>query len=203
MAAYEKLTGRKCVHLGLLQSLNPGESHFAVSVDGITQDGVLVEVKCPFSRIPNSTVPEHYVPQVQFMLHCLDIETCDFVQFVPGDVWTEEVLIVTRVLRDREWMAKAKPVLDLFWQDVEFLRGRPEWELRLPEEDERLDKRLRSIRKRASRTTTYSYLGECIEIDIPKKSMLSAASLQDEIAEYDAHVKADLQRLAARFNGEE
>lgn len=151
---YENHVGRVVVPFGLLKSVNENEPFYAASPDGITQDGLLVEVKCPFSRVPTEEVPAYYLPQLQFSMHIFDIEACDFIQYVPETTWTNEVFIVTRVQRDRAWMDAARPVLEAFWNEVLRLRGKPMWELELPEDDARLDPSLRPPAKRTKHAAT-------------------------------------------------
>ena len=46
---YEQITGKTVIQFGLLS----GSTSFqclAASVDGITTDGIVVEIKCPYSR---------------------------------------------------------------------------------------------------------------------------------------------------------
>lgn len=115
---YEALSGEKCLEFGLLESINPGEEYLAGSPDGITASGRLIEVKCPWRRVPTSVVPEMYIYQVQFLMHTLHLADCDFIQYVPEGFWSSETLIVTRVVRDDYfWQAKA-PVLRRFWDEV-------------------------------------------------------------------------------------
>jgi hypothetical protein len=78
------------------------------------------------SRKIEPNVPKHYWPQVQLQLEITDLEECDFVQYRPGDTESAppkpEEFVVVRVHRDREWFAKALPVLERVWQRV--LKGR-------------------------------------------------------------------------------
>ncbi len=62
-------------------------------------------------RKPTSKIPRHYIAQVQILLEITDLEEADFVQFVPGD---QEVFIVTRVKRDREWFKEKRVILESF-----------------------------------------------------------------------------------------
>ena len=51
------------------------------SPDGITSDGTLVEIKCPFKRkIKDGIVPFHYYLQCMLQLEVCDLETCDFLE---------------------------------------------------------------------------------------------------------------------------
>jgi putative phage-type endonuclease len=50
------------------------------SPDGITPDGVMLEIKCPFSRKINGTVPFHYWQQIMIQLFCSNLDVCDFLE---------------------------------------------------------------------------------------------------------------------------
>lgn len=190
-ARYERHVGKKCINLGLIPSLNPGEEHYAASVDGVTADGTLVEFKCPYSRIPTDEVPAYYVPQVQFMMNIFNLERCDFVQFVPETSWTHEVLIVTRINRDREWMETVRPMIDGFWRDVCELRSRPAWELSLPNHDSRLDPRL-ACKKRAV-PTSVRLLGTNI-VTIDTGSSIDYVFLAESVALHERFTEEESRR---------
>ena len=115
---YEKLTGNKVLEFGLLESINEGEEFLAGSPDGITSTGILIEVKCPFRRIPNGTVPDHYMHQLQTLMHILDLQECDFVEYCPATIWQDEILSIVRVPRDDQFWFRIYPKILSFWQDV-------------------------------------------------------------------------------------
>lgn len=51
----------------------------AASPDGITPDGIMIEIKCPKSRkIDESRVPIHYWVQTQIQMESIDLDFCDF-----------------------------------------------------------------------------------------------------------------------------
>mmetsp|Transcript_2479 Transcript_2479/g.7599 ORF Transcript_2479/g.7599 Transcript_2479/m.7599 type:complete len:493 (+) Transcript_2479:37-1515(+) len=115
---YEERYNTKCLTFGLLESLNPGEEFLAGSPDGITVDGRLIEVKCPFYRTPTEVVPHYYVYQVQFLMHTLQLPDCDFIQYVPWKIYQPEIFIVTRIEYDPGFWYKHYPALRSFWDDV-------------------------------------------------------------------------------------
>lgn len=119
LAAYEKKSGKKLwpEDMGLL--CHDEYPCIGGSPDGITLDGILVELKCPLSReIIPGYIPEHYVAQVQVCMEICNLETCHFVQYRPGSTWCDEVLDITVVKRDREWWARSLPVLLDFVEEV-------------------------------------------------------------------------------------
>ena len=122
---YDQKFNRKSHEIGLVQHRE--YPWLGASPDGVTEDGILVEIKCPISRKIESKVPKHYWPQVQLQLEITDLEECDFVQYKPariedGVLRSPEEFVVTRIQRDREWFARALPVLERVWQRV--LKGR-------------------------------------------------------------------------------
>jgi len=123
---YEALTGEKVVEFGLLESINPGEEYLAGSPDGITASGRLIEIKCPFRRVPTDSVPEHYKYQLQFLMQILDLPICDFIQLVPETHWTSETFIITVVKRDPYWWKQKVPMIRRFWDEVLEVRAAQE-----------------------------------------------------------------------------
>ena len=118
---YDAKYNRKSHEIGLVQHRE--YPWLGASPDGVTEDGILVEIKCPLSRKIEAKVPKHYWPQVQLQLEITDLEECDFVQYRPAKNESSEAeFVVVRVQRDREWFAKALPVLERVWQRV--LKGR-------------------------------------------------------------------------------
>lgn len=115
---YEQMTGEKQIEFGLLESLNENEKFLAGSPDGITASGRLLEVKCPFRRIPTNEVPDHYKYQVQFLMQILNIDVCDFIQYVPETTWKSETFIITTLKRDKYWWQAKLPTITRFWDEV-------------------------------------------------------------------------------------
>lgn len=55
--------------------------HFlGASPDGITPDGVMVEIKCPSSRVIDGVIPDGYYCQVQGQLEVCELDRCDFLE---------------------------------------------------------------------------------------------------------------------------
>ena len=118
---YDQKFNRKSHEIGLVQHRE--YPWLGASPDGITEDGILVEIKCPMSRKIEAKVPKHYWPQVQLQLEITDLEECDFVQYRPAKNESSEAeFVVVRVQRDRDWFVRALPVLERVWQRV--LKGR-------------------------------------------------------------------------------
>lgn len=55
--------------------------HFGASPDGITELGVMVEIKCPYMRkIQDGVIPPKYYTQMQGQLAVCDLDECDYVE---------------------------------------------------------------------------------------------------------------------------
>ena len=114
---YDEKTGRKSHEIGLVQHRE--YPWLGASPDGVTEDGLLIEIKCPLTRKIEKKVPSYYLPQVQLQLEITDLEECDFIQYKPGP---PEEYVVIRVKRDREWFAKNLPAMRIAWDRI--VKGR-------------------------------------------------------------------------------
>jgi hypothetical protein len=66
---------------GAAPLLHPELAGFGASPDGITEDGIMLEIKCPYSRVPVAgEVPKAYRAQVQGQLEVCGLEECDFLE---------------------------------------------------------------------------------------------------------------------------
>jgi len=77
---YEKRTGKKVTDFGCLR--HPSEDNFFIgaSPDGISDDGVMLEIKCPPKRTIGQIPPNYYWAQMQGQLEVCDLERCDFLE---------------------------------------------------------------------------------------------------------------------------
>ena len=85
---------------------HPVHKFLGGSPDGVSESGLLIEIKCPMSRkIEPGVVPEHYLPQLQLCMEILDLEEARFIEYKPAETnWPRpEEFSVTVVKRDREW----------------------------------------------------------------------------------------------------
>jgi putative phage-type endonuclease len=114
---YDERTGRKSHEIGLVQHRK--YPWLGASPDGVTEDGLLIEIKCPLTRKIEAKVPKHYLPQVQLQLEITDLEECDFVQYRPAKTeGAEPEFVVVRVKRDREWFSKNLPAMKAAWDRI-------------------------------------------------------------------------------------
>lgn len=55
--------------------------HFGASPDGINELGIMIEIKCPYSRkIIDGYIPEKYLMQIQGQLAVCNLNECDYVE---------------------------------------------------------------------------------------------------------------------------
>lgn len=111
---YDSMNNTKTYEIGLL--VHDKYKWLGGSPDGVTEDGILIEIKCP-KKISNK-IPDYYYPQVQLLLEIMDLEECDFVQFCDS---TNQFKVI-RVPRSREWFEEKLPIMDEFWKTVLYKR---------------------------------------------------------------------------------
>jgi putative phage-type endonuclease len=59
---------------------HPTINFLGASPDGITNDGIMLEIKCPSSRIIDGIIPTGYYCQVQMQLEVCELDRCDFLE---------------------------------------------------------------------------------------------------------------------------
>lgn len=111
---YDKETNSKTHEIGLL--VHPEHKWLGGSPDGVTEDGILVEIKCP--KKISTSVPVYYMPQIQLLMEIMDLEECDFIQYCEE----KDQMKIIRVQRDREWFKEKLPIMDAFWKRVLYKR---------------------------------------------------------------------------------
>jgi putative phage-type endonuclease len=76
---YSHINNKKIHEFGLV--INDDIQYFGASPDGITEDGIMIEIKCPYSRkIVNGEIPEKYYYQIQGQLAVCNLEDCDYIE---------------------------------------------------------------------------------------------------------------------------
>ncbi len=75
---YEYRNKTQVIEFGCIR--HPTISHLGASPDGITSDGVMVEIKCPSSRVIDGIIPDVYYCQVQGQLEVCELDRCDFLE---------------------------------------------------------------------------------------------------------------------------
>ena len=81
--------------------IHPRMSHVGASPDGITDAGVMVEIKCPFQRRINGEVPYQYYCQIQGQLdvcglRCCDYLECEFDKYDGEDAFWRDALLLAK-----------------------------------------------------------------------------------------------------------
>jgi len=118
---YSEKYNKKVLPFGLL--IHPEYPWLGGSPDGITTDGILLEVKCPLSRkIVMGEVPHHYLSQVLLNLEITNLDLGHFIEFIPGKNDNDYIMNVVEVHRDRQWFSKELPKIKEFWDNVLFYR---------------------------------------------------------------------------------
>jgi len=114
---YSEIKNKKVLSFGLI--IHPEHKWLGGSPDGITTDGILLEVKCPLTRkIVPGEVPHHYLAQVLINLEVCNLEIAHFIEFVPGKSDSDYQINIVTVHRDREWFAEKLSILKEFWDSV-------------------------------------------------------------------------------------
>ena len=76
---YSTMNNKEVFEFGLI--INEDIKHFGASPDGITEDGVMIEIKCPFTRkIIDGNIPEKYYYQIQGQLAVCNLKDCDYIE---------------------------------------------------------------------------------------------------------------------------
>lgn len=86
---YEIRNGTTVYEFGILQ--HPKYDFLGASPDGITSDGIMIEIKCPFKRkLIIGKVPENYMTQIQGQLEVCDLSLCDYLECQIEEYKSEE-----------------------------------------------------------------------------------------------------------------
>jgi putative phage-type endonuclease len=75
---YEKRQFTHIHDFGLI--LHPAFSFFGASPDGITDNGIMLEIKCPHRRVIDGHIGDQYYYQMQGQLEVANLEECDFLE---------------------------------------------------------------------------------------------------------------------------
>jgi putative phage-type endonuclease len=72
---------------------HPTIPFLAASPDGVSSDGRMVEIKCPYSRMPSGKPKIQYWIQMQLQMECCDMEVCDFLDIVIREYGNREAYL--------------------------------------------------------------------------------------------------------------
>ena len=74
---------------GLICDTN--NEHFGASPDGINELGIMLEIKCPYSRkIVDGVIPDKYKMQIQGQLAVCKLKECDYIECIFKSLESEE-----------------------------------------------------------------------------------------------------------------
>ena len=120
------------IEFGLIP--HPKYPWLGASPDGITEKGVMLEIKCPVSRAITGIPPLYYWIQMQLQLEVCDLERCDFIECrfkeisketyedLPTDVHNRKGLIVA-VKKNRE-LEEGEDEYEYIYPDRDVVRHR-------------------------------------------------------------------------------
>lgn len=159
---YSQLRNKQVLSFGLL--IHPDYPWLGGSPDGITTDGILLEVKCPLKRkIVMGEVPHHYLSQILLNLEICDLELGHFIEYIPGNSDDDYTINIVDVKRDREWFARELPKMKAFWDNVVESREKGiESNVEYQKYRQRCDKRKKTEKRHVVNETKKN---ECLFID--------------------------------------
>jgi putative phage-type endonuclease len=88
---YEILNYTEVHEFGLIRDMRGGSDFMGASPDGINDNGVMVEIKCPYNtkRPLNGQIIDQYFIQIQGQLDVCELEECDFFECIFNEYYTE------------------------------------------------------------------------------------------------------------------
>ena len=75
---YERRNGVEVLEFGCIR--HPTIDYLGASPDGISRDGIMLEIKCPSKREITGVIPKYYWCQVQAQLEVCELDRCDFLE---------------------------------------------------------------------------------------------------------------------------
>lgn len=133
ISMYERLFGTIVHEFGSIQ--HPENPSLAASPDGITEEGVLLEFKCPYSRVlkPEEGIPVYYLGQVCMNLETAERDVAHFIEYIPSadkpgsgkgkNQKDHDQLLITVYQRDPEWLSSKMPRLQAWLERVQFWKA--------------------------------------------------------------------------------
>ena len=115
---YCRLMNKNVFDFGLLP--HPNIPFLAGSPDGITWDGIVLEVKCPLRRkIVKGEIPKHYMGQILINMEISNLDRGVFIEYIPKDLSkTGEIeLNIVPLNRNPKWFEEIYPKVSSFWEE--------------------------------------------------------------------------------------
>ena len=72
---------------------HPYVTYFGASPDGISELGIMLEIKCPYKRKIDGSIPEQYWIQIQGQLEVCNLEECDYLECMLEEYKSEKKFI--------------------------------------------------------------------------------------------------------------
>jgi len=85
---YRNRFNTEIIDFGIIQ--HDTHKWLGASPDGITPDGIMIEIKCPFRRKITGIPPLYYWIQVQLQMEVCDLDETDFIEYDFAEFQTEE-----------------------------------------------------------------------------------------------------------------
>jgi putative phage-type endonuclease len=117
---YEELYSTR-VHTNLSPVEHPVHSRLAASLDGMTEDGKVVEVKCVHAFVSLKKPKSQHVQQVQFQMACSGLEEAIILYYYPNILGRDgdPMMDVYDIKRDEEWWNAKLPKFLKFIDDLD------------------------------------------------------------------------------------
>jgi len=123
---FDAIMGKTTKEYGLLihrdiHGPDHGLDWLAASPDGMTEDGELLEIKCPYKReIKPGYVPPYYLAQIQAQLEVCDLVLCYYCEWQPDWISNngKEIINIVPVERDHTWLERHYDELYSFYTDL-------------------------------------------------------------------------------------
>jgi putative phage-type endonuclease len=109
---YEYVTGNIVQNSGDRQVFVMADDWLGCTPDGIVDNKINVEVKCPFSLRQYFTVPAHYMPQIQGQMAITGTKLTHFICWTPDDIEVYEVSF------NVSYWQQCLELLTEFWEHV-------------------------------------------------------------------------------------
>uniref|UniRef100_A0A6C0IWN4 YqaJ viral recombinase domain-containing protein n=1 Tax=viral metagenome TaxID=1070528 RepID=A0A6C0IWN4_9ZZZZ len=93
------------------------------SPDGITTNGILVEIKCPSTSFKPGVIRDCYMAQVQLNMELANVDRCHFIQYRPPEGLLSEQFDFFEIARDRQWFLLQKENARKCWKWIEHFRN--------------------------------------------------------------------------------
>ena len=126
---YTFLTGKDVEEFGLLPHAR--YKWLGASPDGICPDGTMLEIKCPFTRVPSHLIPIGYWVQTQIQMEVCNLDTCDFLQCMFNEMSYEEyteMIMESECVRQKVYLLKDHETTVPFYFNVLVNKGEEQYE---------------------------------------------------------------------------